>query len=321
METKQLVTFVTLAKERSYQRASEILNYAPSTLAKQIRVLEEELNVKLTERRGTRIELTEEGRKFLPHAEHMLKEYEETLQELDPNKGKTIRVAGGEPLVGYSFSDMLLEFFKVHNDVHATVEMICCSDIPAMIANDETDIGYVHDMNILKPEGMHVVPFYREEVCLVTTPENPLADKQYVEYGDLHGRDFAFTYGECSFCAEFIARMKKNGIESRSSVFLGSYMSVLNSVRCDNRITLIPATSLPRVLQDGFVRLNWEDEPLLPWVQVLYSADKPLTIVQEDLIRWTRCLASQRIAASNQNDVVCYLDDESRQPNLRLVAR
>lgn len=307
METKQLVTFVTLAKVKSYQRASELLNYAPSTLAKQIRVLEEELSVKLTERRGTRIELTEDGKKFLPHAEHMLKEYEEMLHELDPEKGKSIRIAGGEPLVGYSFSDMLLEFFKVNAHVRATVEMICCSEIPAMIARDETDIGYVHDMNILKPEGMHVVPFYREEVCLVTTPENPLAARPSVYYGDLSGRDFAFTYGECSFCAEFISRLKKNGIEARSSVFLGSYMSVLNSVRCDNRITLIPATSLPKVPKDGFVRLNWEDEPLLPWVQVLYSAAKPLNGVQEDLIRWTRCVASQRIAASSQDDVVRFV--------------
>ncbi|MGI6193347.1 MAG: LysR family transcriptional regulator, partial [Christensenellales bacterium] len=257
METKQLITFVTLAKERSYQRASEILNYAPSTLAKQIRVLEEELNVKLTERRGTRIELTKDGRKFLPHAEQMLKDYDEMIHDLDPEQGKSIRVAGGEPLVGYSFSDMLLDFFKVNADVRATVEMICCSEIPEMIARDETDIGFVHDMNILKPEGMQVVPFYREEVCLVTTPKNPLAGKPSVNYGDLNGKDFVYTYGECSFCAEFIARMKKNGVESRSSLFLGSYMSVLNGVRCDDRITLIPATSLPRVLQDGFVRLNW----------------------------------------------------------------
>ncbi len=114
METKQLITFVALAKERSYQRASVVLNYAPSTLAKQIRVLEEELNVKLTERRGTHIELTEDGRKFLPHAEQLLKDYDGMLRDfcIDTEKEKAIRVAGGEPLVGYSFSDMLLDFLR-----------------------------------------------------------------------------------------------------------------------------------------------------------------------------------------------------------------
>jgi len=309
METKQLMTFVTLAKERSYQRASAVLNYAPSTLAKQIRVLEEELDVKLTERRGTRIELTEEGQKFLPHAERLLRDYDGMLRDfcIDPEKEKTIRIAGGEPLVGYSFSDMLLDFFKENPTVRATVEMICCSDIPQMIANDETDIGYVHDMNILKPAKLDVVPFYREEVCLVSTAQNPLADRESVNYGDLQGKDFAFTYGECSFCAEFINRMGKNGIGAKSSVFLGSYASVLNSVRCDDRITLIPATSLKRVLEDGFVRLKWEDEPLLPWVQLLYSTERPISGVQEELIKWTERVACQRIAASSRENVVGYV--------------
>ncbi len=306
METKQLITFVTLAKELSYQKASVALNYAPSTVAKQMRVLEEELNVKLIERKGKGIELTEDGQKFLPHAQRMLHEYEETLKDIAvaPNEQESIRIAGGEPLVGFSLSDMLLEFVGAHPNVKSHIEMICCSEIPEMIANDRTDIGYIHDMNILKPANMEVVPFYREEVCLVTTACHPLARKASVTYEDLNGMDFAYTYGECSFCAEFITRMRKNKIQPKSSLFLGSYASVLNGVRRDDRITLIPCTSLEKALDDDLVRLNWTGEPLLAWVQALYSSDKPLSSVQQDLIRSTRRLAGSRIAAAGGDDIV-----------------
>ena len=44
MDTKQLKTFVVLAKEKNYIKASEILNYAPSTLAKHIHALEAEFS-------------------------------------------------------------------------------------------------------------------------------------------------------------------------------------------------------------------------------------------------------------------------------------
>lgn len=309
METKQLATFVTLAKEKSYQKASVILNYAPSTLAKHIRGLEEELHVKLAERNGTRIALTGDGKKFLPHAEQLLKYYNVVLGafSIAPEKTRTIRIAGGEPLVGYSFSNTLLDFFKDNPGTRASVEMICCSDIPQMVTDGEIDIGYIHDMNILKPSDLDVVPFYREEVCLVTTPENPLAGKAQVTYGDLNGKDFAFTYGDCSFCAEFIRRMTNNGVVPKSDLLLGSYVSVLNSVRCDNRITLIPSTALPRILSEGFVRLNWVDEPLLPWVQLLYSTERPVTGAQEDLISRTRRVAERRIAASSQDGIVGYV--------------
>ena len=43
MDTKQLTTFVTLAEVNNYIKAADRLNYAPSTLAKHIHSLEQEL--------------------------------------------------------------------------------------------------------------------------------------------------------------------------------------------------------------------------------------------------------------------------------------
>ncbi|NCB50390.1 MAG: LysR family transcriptional regulator [Clostridia bacterium] len=309
METKQLITFVTLAKEQSYQKASIILNYAPTTLAKHVRGLEEELGVRLAKRDGTHIALTSGGEKFLPHAQQLLNYYNVMLKDfcITSEKEPNIRIAGGEPLVGYSFSDMLLGFFKENPNIHASVEMVCCSEIPQMIVDEEIDIGFAHDMKILRPDKLDVVPLYKEEICLITTPNNPLADKELVDYDDLDGKDFAFTYDECSFCSEFMNRMRKKGITPKSALLLGSYMSVLNSVSHDDRITLIPSTSLPRILSDGFVRLNWTGEPLLPWVQLIYSAEKPLDDIQERLIGRTRKLAEQRIAACGRDGVTGYV--------------
>lgn len=306
METKQLITFITLAKKQSYQKASDLLNYAPSTVAKQIRALEEELNTELVKRNGMHIELTDDGNKFLSHATLLLEDYNEMLRDfcIIPEKGADIRIAGGEPLVGFSFSDMLLDFFREKPEVRPSVEMICCSNIPKMIADNKVDIGYVHDMNILKHANLNVVPLYREEVCLVSAPQNPLSGKEYVDYDDLRGKSFAFTYEDCSFCYEFSNRMRDKKVVPKSVLFLGSYMSVLNCVRNDDRITLIPSTSLPRILADGFVRLKWAKEPLLPWVQLLYSAAKPVTSVQKELISRTIRMAQQRITICGKNEVV-----------------
>lgn len=309
METKQLITFITLAKEQSYQKASVVLNYAPTTLAKHIRVLEEELGVRLTKRDGTRIVLTPEGKKFLPHAHQLLKCYDTMVKDVcTPQKEEhCTRIAGGEPLVGYSFSDMLLCFIKENPHIHATVEMVCCSEIPQMIVDEEVDIGFAHDMNILKPAKLDVIPLYKEEVCLVTTPDNPLADKKHVDYSDLDGMNFAFTYDACSFCSEFKCRMRNKGVTPGCAMFLGSYMSVLNSVRCDRCVTLIPSTSLPRILADGFVRLDWAGDPLLPWVQLLYSSEKPIDGSKERLICKTMKLAEQRIAACGRDGVIGFV--------------
>lgn len=72
MDIKQLITLKTLSVEKNYLKASDKLNYAPSTLSKHIRTLEDELQVQLVEFRNNKIELTENGMKFMKYAEKFL---------------------------------------------------------------------------------------------------------------------------------------------------------------------------------------------------------------------------------------------------------
>lgn len=68
MDTKQLVTFVTFAKEKSFTKSSMKLNYAVSTLSEHISSLEAELGTQLVERHGKRTALTQNGEIFLEYA-------------------------------------------------------------------------------------------------------------------------------------------------------------------------------------------------------------------------------------------------------------
>ena len=72
MDIKQLKTFVVLANEKNYIKASEVLSYAPSTLAKHVHALEDEFNSTLIEFSNGSLELTSKGEKFLEYANQML---------------------------------------------------------------------------------------------------------------------------------------------------------------------------------------------------------------------------------------------------------
>ena len=111
MDIKQLITFTALAREKHYIKVAEHLNYAPSTLAKHVHSLEDELEAQLVEYRGGRIELTAEGRRFMPYAEEMLSVYERLQEEFNRQSAAPgcIRVAGGELMVGFAFGDFFGE--------------------------------------------------------------------------------------------------------------------------------------------------------------------------------------------------------------------
>lgn len=74
MEFRQLNTFVTAAQTESFSRAAQILGYSQSAVTVQIKLLEEELGVKLFDRLGKRISLTGEGQKLLKQSRQILKE-------------------------------------------------------------------------------------------------------------------------------------------------------------------------------------------------------------------------------------------------------
>lgn len=71
MELRQLQTFVTITQTESFSRAAEVLGYTQSALTVQIRLLENELGVKLFDRMGKRVYLTAPGRQFLGHANQL----------------------------------------------------------------------------------------------------------------------------------------------------------------------------------------------------------------------------------------------------------
>ena len=160
MDIKQLITFRTLAQEKNYMKTSEKLSYAPSTLAKHIRSLEDELQVQLVEYRNGKIELTYDGKRFMRYADEMLSVYFKLQYEFDQTKSAigTIRVAGGELMVGFAFGDFFAAVEKTQPELTLQVNAICCARVPEWLNQNEVDIGFVQMLNTQESEGQQIVP-------------------------------------------------------------------------------------------------------------------------------------------------------------------
>ena len=98
---RQLYYFWTVARSGAIARAAEQLHLTPQTLSGQIALLEESLGVKLFQRAGRRLELTEAGRQTLPYAEDIFQmggELEEHLRNRQEERLSLFRVGLADAL-------------------------------------------------------------------------------------------------------------------------------------------------------------------------------------------------------------------------------
>ncbi len=189
MEFRQLRTFRVVADRLNFTRAAEQLFMAQSSVSAQIRTLEDELDVKLFDRIGRRIVITEAGRKLFEYArriESMAAEIRSEITGSEYVRGSlTIRIP--ETLAAIYMPAVVARFHA--NKPKVKVVFINCSDRQL---REELNSGRI-DLAFLMTDSVHFsdvnVRFLKEEeLILVAGPTHPLARQDKVILNDLNGQ-------------------------------------------------------------------------------------------------------------------------------------
>ncbi|WP_404333013.1 LysR family transcriptional regulator [Mesobacillus maritimus] len=116
MDFKQLRYFIAIAEEKNITAAANRLHMSQPPLSMQLKQLEEELGVRLVERNGKKMELTDKGTLLYQHALHLVNSMEEVkneLQETEEGKKGTLSV-GINTLSVPDFSQLLQSFHELY---------------------------------------------------------------------------------------------------------------------------------------------------------------------------------------------------------------
>src|SRR5690554_7246567 len=81
MDLANLQTFITIAEQQSFSLAGERLHVTQPAISKRLASLEEQLGVRLFDRIGRTIRLTEAGQALLPRAYRIVNELEDARSE------------------------------------------------------------------------------------------------------------------------------------------------------------------------------------------------------------------------------------------------
>jgi DNA-binding transcriptional LysR family regulator len=145
MTLEQLKIFAAVAEREHLTRAAEVLNLTPSAVSSSIRALEERYGLSLFHRVGRRIELTEEGLMFLPHARDVLASAQDAERALKETSGLVrgrLGVSASQTIAGYWLPPFLARFRERYPGLETNLLVGNTADTVGDIFHGRADIGF-----------------------------------------------------------------------------------------------------------------------------------------------------------------------------------
>lgn len=187
VETRLLLYFLTVARERNITNAAKVLHITQPTLSRQMTLLEEQLGVKLFVRDSRPLALTDEGFLLRRRAEEILELVEKTEAEVSAQEEQVegaVSIGCGELASTKLLMEMVAGFSEQFPRVTFDVYTANADRIKHRMDNGLTDVGL-----LLEPVEMERYEFIRmpvRERWVAMMPSGvPLARRKYVTARDL----------------------------------------------------------------------------------------------------------------------------------------
>lgn len=188
MELRHLRYFHAVADLLNFSRAADWLHVAQPALSRQIRDLEEELGARLFDRNRVRVQLTDAGRTFLPHAAKILAQVElaaGAVQETVQGRGGQLVICSDWRLSIGLIPETIAEFRARYPHVK-----VALTDLPmhrqlAALRARQVHVGFLPANEFAAHGDLESFPILNAEMLIVVGAGHRLARRRQAAMADL----------------------------------------------------------------------------------------------------------------------------------------
>jgi DNA-binding transcriptional LysR family regulator len=245
MEFYQLEYLCAVADRGGYNQAARQLYRVPSAVKRGVALLESEVGVRLLQREGRAVRLTEAGHEFVRWAREAIASRVEMLDRIrkrGPLRGRVVVVAGQAIL------NKSLPRLKVFMNRHPQVEILVLRrrgfEIASLIEQGEADFGYLPLEHC--PATLHWHKSVELRMLLAIPARHPLAKKKRVTLEDLSRVPLILPDREASSGRRIHRAFQENGLEYRTLVETGDSRLLLGFVRAGLGISVLQEQEISR---------------------------------------------------------------------------
>ena len=279
---RQLRVFEAVARHLSFSRAAAELHLTQPAVSMQVRALEEEAGLPLTEQLGKKIFLTDAGAELARQARLVAQQLAAAADALAAIRGLASgRLAVGVVSTAKYFAPRLLTLFRAR---HPGIEL------HLSVANRQTIVHQladnVIDMAIMgrPPEELDTAAdiFAPNPQVIIAAPEHALARKRKLVAADLVGDTFLIREPGSGTRSAMERFFLDQGIVLRHSFEMSSNETIKQAVMAGMGLSLISEHTIRLELQAGLlVRLPVAGLPLMRHWHVVRLTEKQLSPLAE----------------------------------------
>lgn len=185
------LVFHKVAKFRSFSRAAEELFISQPAVSKHIRGLEQKIGMGLIRRGRGGFDLTEAGEILFKHthkiSSHLL-EIENALGNLKKDHHGVLKIGTTESYSKCLMPKLLSGFQTSHPSIKITLEVGNSEEIEKSLLDYKNDLGLIGAVKA--SSKFELVPFLKEELVLIVSPNHPLGKRKAVSLKEIEGYPF-----------------------------------------------------------------------------------------------------------------------------------
>lgn len=269
MDLANLNAFIAVAETGSFSEAGERLHLTQPAVSKRIAALEQQLAVRLFDRLGREVTLTEAGRALQPRAYQILNVLDDTrraLSNLNGDISGRLTLATSHHIGLHRLPPLLRAFTRAHPQVALDIHFLDSEVAYEEILHGRAELAVI----TLAPQTappVRAAKVWDDPLDFVAAPEHPLVRNGAVSLADVAQHPAVFP-GGTTFTQRIVQRlfegqgltpniaMSTNYMETiKMMVSIGIAWSVLPRTMLDAQVVRLPLPGIQLSRQLGYLSL------------------------------------------------------------------
>ncbi|MEG1548630.1 MAG: selenium metabolism-associated LysR family transcriptional regulator [Clostridia bacterium] len=259
MDFKELDSFVTIAKVKSFSKAAEKLFLTQPALSNHISKLEKELGITLFERNNKKTELTQAGQQFYFSALEILNQREIALLNLQKYQGKIdgmLQVATSSVPGQYILPDILVGFHQIYPDVTYNLHYSDSGEVVSALLSGELDFGFVG----CEPESRNLVyeKVADDELVVIAPNKPPFDTMKSISFERLLDEPMLLRKDGSGTRQAFDAALKDQqylGKQPKVLAYMHNNEMIMLSVKAGFGLSIVSYVSVEDKVKAGYIKV------------------------------------------------------------------